>query len=671
MLQEYFHPVIVYLHHNPHGAGIIAFLISCCEALAVVGTIIPGSVTMTAVGALIGSKVIPAGSTLIWVVFGAIFGDSVSYLIGLYYKERIHKFWPFTRFPYWLTKGEKFFRAHGGKSVIIGRFFGPVRSMVPLIAGILNMRPLPFLSAAVPSATIWAIGYITPGILLGALSTELPKGLALEFIAIVLLTIMIIVLLTWSIRYCSLLLADKIDKELKEIWQYLQSRKKTHWITRILTDPRHPENHRQLILAVYTIIAGSLFILILTNVLSNGILTTFNSPIYHLLRSLRTNIIDNILITFTILGSKEVMITSSGLILIWLIVNRYWRTAVHWLMTVLLCSASTIIFKSLFFLPRPGNLLHGPIDSSFPSGHTCLTLGLVGFLGILISQELKPRYRRIPYYFIAVVTGLVAFSRLYLGAHFLTDIVGSTFLAITIILLITISYRRSHIAHIPPQKLFVTSTIIFMSVWLVFGIYNFNRVRHNYTLYWPTCITTFAAWQQHTAKCIPLYRTNRLGHPIDAFNIEWIGNLSDIQQKFTKQGWHYHESTLTLIGLLQRFGDKYHLPLLPQTYQNQYPVLMMTKNNGNKAIILRLWKSNIYIKNINTPFWLGVLDYRYPTHKLFIIKLPQVKTLFPDATHELIPFLNDYKWKMIIYLKQKQPEIMQKLNWDGKILLIH
>ncbi len=77
MLQEYLHPVIVYLHHNPHSAGIIAFLISCSEALAVIGTIIPGSVTMTAVGTLIGSKVIPADSTLIWIVCGAITGDSI------------------------------------------------------------------------------------------------------------------------------------------------------------------------------------------------------------------------------------------------------------------------------------------------------------------------------------------------------------------------------------------------------------------------------------------------------------------------------------------------------------------------------------------------------------------------------------------------------------------
>ncbi|KPJ67462.1 MAG: hypothetical protein AMJ43_04190 [Coxiella sp. DG_40] len=671
MLQEYLHPVIIYLHQNPHSAGIIAFIISSCEALAVIGTIVPGSVTMTAVGALIGSKVIPTGSTLIWIVCGAIFGDSVSYLIGLYYKERIHKFWPFNRYPHWLEKGENFFRAHGGKSVIIGRFFGPVRSMVPLIAGILKMRPLPFLLAAVPSATIWAIGYITPGILLGALSMELPKGLALEFIAIVLLIIMIIVLLIWSIRYCSLLLADKIDAELKEIWRYLQTRKKTHWITRILTDPRHPENHRQLILAVYTIIAVFLFILILTNVLSNGIFTTLNSPIYHLLRSLRTNIIDDVLIPFTILGSKEVMITSAGLILIWLIVNRYWRTAVHWLLMVLLCSASITTFKSLFPLPRPGNLLHSPIDASFPSGHTCLTLGLIGFLGTLIAQELKPGYRRIPYYIIALVTGLVAFSRLYLGVHYLTDVVGGIFLAITIILLTTVSYRRSNIPHILPYKFFMTSLTIFLSVWLVFGIYDFNRVRHDYTLYWPTCTITFDTWQQHTAKCIPLYRINRLGHPIDSFNIEWIGNLSDIQQKLTKQGWQYHESTLTLIGLVKRLGNQYHLPLLPQTYQNQYPVLMMTKNNGNKAIILRLWKSNIYIKNINTPFWLGVLDYRYPTHKLFIIKLPQAKELFPDATHELIPFLKDYKWKMITYPKHRQPVALQKLHWDGKILLIH
>ena len=91
MLQEFFQPVISFLHHNPQSAGIIVFFIACGEAMAIIGTIIPGSITLTAVGTLIGAKIIPAGSTFLWAMGGAVAGDTISYLVGFHYKKRIRK----------------------------------------------------------------------------------------------------------------------------------------------------------------------------------------------------------------------------------------------------------------------------------------------------------------------------------------------------------------------------------------------------------------------------------------------------------------------------------------------------------------------------------------------------------------------------------------------------
>jgi membrane protein DedA with SNARE-associated domain/membrane-associated phospholipid phosphatase len=670
MVQEFFHPIITYLHHNPHSAGIIVFFIACGEAMAVIGTIIPGSVTMTAVGALIGSKVIPAESTIIWAICGAILGDFLSYLIGLYYKKRIHKIWPFSKYPEWLKKGEKFFKNHGGKSILIGRFFGPARSMVPLIAGTLNMKVIRFLLFAVPSASAWAVSYMIPGILLGALSLELPPRLAIEFIVMVLIVIAACVLLTWSIRYFSLRLASKVDSESQKLWSYLQSRSKTHWITRILTDPRNPENHRQLILAVYAIISLILFLIILSNILGHGFFTILNSPVYHLLRSLRTSIGDNILLAFTILGSAKVMLISASLIFIWFVAKRYFRTAIHWLMTVILAAGSISLLKALFFFQRPGHLLHGPTNSSFPSGHTCLSMTLIGFLTILIAQELKLNKRRILYITAAWIIGLVGLSRIFLGAHWLMDIIGAILLGFTIILITTISYRRKRIPRISPHQFFIAILSIFLTVWLVFGLYNFKELKHDYTLYWPTQTIS-------PGKYVLLYRTNRFGFPMEVFNIEWLGNLNNIKQNLLKQGWQYHEPALTLIGFLHRLAstsDIYHLPLLPQIYQNQYPILLMTKkiNHGKQDIILRLWKSNINIKNVKTPLWIGTINYRYKAYKLLTrILHHKIKHLLSGATQELTPFLKNYKWQIISYTIEQQSAIIKKLHWDGKVLLIN
>jgi undecaprenyl-diphosphatase len=64
--------------------------------------------------------------------------------------------WPFTRSPELLPNGIRFFARHGGKSVFIGRFFGPVRAVIPLAAGVMRMRRDRFWFANVTSALVWA-----------------------------------------------------------------------------------------------------------------------------------------------------------------------------------------------------------------------------------------------------------------------------------------------------------------------------------------------------------------------------------------------------------------------------------------------------------------------------------------------------------------------------------
>ncbi|MCK4607848.1 MAG: phosphatase PAP2 family protein, partial [Gammaproteobacteria bacterium] len=613
-------------------------------------------------------------STLIWAMSGAVLGDFISYLVGFHYKSRIHKVWPFTRYPEWLAKGERFFANHGGKSIIIGRFFGPARSMVPLIAGTLNMRPLRFLLFAIPSASAWAVGYMIPGIILGALSLELPPGLAIEFIVLALIVIAAFVLLTWLIRLGSKYFAKKIDKKTRVIWRFLQLKRKTHWITAILTDPYNPENHHQLILAVYAIICAILFVIIMVNVFTHGPLTIFNHSIYHLLRSLRSSICDNFFLAFTILGSKYSMLCFALLVTLWLVIRRYFRAAMHWLMVVSLSGGALVFFKELVFNARPGHLLNGPLNSSFPSGHTCLSMSLFGFLAILIAEELKPGKRRALYIVTACLIGLISFSRLYLGAHWLTDVAAGIFLGLAIVLVTTISYHRKRIAYIPPRKFLFAVCSILVLVWLLFGFYNFSSYRHNYTIDWPTHTISTQNWQQRTTDYIPLYRITRLGHTIEAFNVEWLGNLAEIKGSLKQQGWQDYEPDLTLKGILHRLAsnaDVYHLPLLPQIYQNQYPVLIMSKSEQQGMLILRLWHSNIKIKNSKQPFWIGIIGYWHPSHKLLLITLPHLVRALPGGTTEAFrPFLKDYNVKSVSYATDQQPATLQRLHWDGKILLI-
>ena len=71
-------------------------------------------------------------SKLVAASVGAFFGDMLSYALGRRFRAHLLDIWPFSRYPRLMERGTRFFRAHGAKSVVAGRFIGPLR---PIISG--------------------------------------------------------------------------------------------------------------------------------------------------------------------------------------------------------------------------------------------------------------------------------------------------------------------------------------------------------------------------------------------------------------------------------------------------------------------------------------------------------------------------------------------------------
>jgi membrane protein DedA with SNARE-associated domain len=134
----------------------IMFITAFGESFAFLGLLFPGTTLLIAAGALIKSGNLSLWPIAIGAVAGAVLGDTVSYWIGRQFGARLAGVWPFTQNPHLLAGGVRFFGRHGGKSVFIGRFFGPVRAVIPLAAGIMRMSPRLFWLANVTSAVVWA-----------------------------------------------------------------------------------------------------------------------------------------------------------------------------------------------------------------------------------------------------------------------------------------------------------------------------------------------------------------------------------------------------------------------------------------------------------------------------------------------------------------------------------
>lgn len=102
------------------------------------------------------------GPAIIWAGAGGSLGYAVSYWIGLYYKDGIREIWPFNRNPEMLDRGQVFFQKWGAIGVFLGHFFGPVRAIIPVVAGMYAVPQWQFQLANVSSAFIWAAGVIAP-----------------------------------------------------------------------------------------------------------------------------------------------------------------------------------------------------------------------------------------------------------------------------------------------------------------------------------------------------------------------------------------------------------------------------------------------------------------------------------------------------------------------------
>jgi membrane protein DedA with SNARE-associated domain len=154
---------VQFIAHHAAWTFPIMFLAAFGESFVFVSLIFPGTTIMIAAGLLVPNGTLPLFPLLSGAILGAVLGDAISWWLGLRFGPRIRSSWPFSRNPALLDHGEALFRRFGSSSVFIGRFFGPFRASVPLIAGIMKMPSLQFWIANVASALVWAPALLVPG----------------------------------------------------------------------------------------------------------------------------------------------------------------------------------------------------------------------------------------------------------------------------------------------------------------------------------------------------------------------------------------------------------------------------------------------------------------------------------------------------------------------------
>jgi membrane protein DedA with SNARE-associated domain len=172
------------------------FVIAFLEALVAIGLIMPGSVLTVFSGWLAFQGKAPIATIMAAAAFGALLGDLLSYWLGARFGVHLWQWSLLKKRQSLLHMTELFFIKHGGKGIFFGRFLGPIRGLVPFVAGASQMRPALFSGYAIISGVLWGISY--PGLgYLGGTSWQQAETLAGRLGLLMMLALIVTLLATW------------------------------------------------------------------------------------------------------------------------------------------------------------------------------------------------------------------------------------------------------------------------------------------------------------------------------------------------------------------------------------------------------------------------------------------------------------------------------------------
>lgn len=378
-----------WLTANPQWLGLAVFSVACVECLAIAGIIVPGTVLLFAIAVMAGSGALSLGETLLLGFLGGLLGDVVSYTLGRRFHQNIRRLPLLRTHPQWISSAESYFHRYGIVSLLVGRFIGPLRPMLPMVAGMCDMPVPRFAAVSVLAGAGWAVAYLLPGWATGAaIRLPLPEGFWPQA-AIVAVGL-------------TALLGLSINASLRR-----QSKA--------------------------TVLIGALSLtLLLAIFVGYPHMSAFDQGINALVQEHRSSAMDMGAVLVTQIGNFRTQFLAAALVCVLLFATRQWRGMIFFGGVTLFTALTNTATKHFFARLRPDVLAEPLTTYSMPSGHSSGAFAFFLALAILAGRN-QPQRMRITWVLLGCLLAItVAMSRVYLGAHWPTDIMAGALLAITV-----------------------------------------------------------------------------------------------------------------------------------------------------------------------------------------------------------------------------------------------
>ena len=621
--------LVDFLRLHPNIAYGAVFFLSMSESLPVFGAIIPGTAIIVTLSTLVPSGVLVVWPMLGAATMGAIAGDGFAFWLGHHYHRQILSTWPFSHYPAAIKHSETFFAKYGNKSVFFARFIPGVRAFVPLLAGTLGMHVACFYAVNIFSAAVWAPAHILPGVLFGAALHVLGPA-AKPFGALLITLAVLSWLLVHALRYALRKGLPIMESAGKAIQAKLASRSDP--LSRLavqLLDPAGNELRAIALLIVVVILAAWLFFGILEDVFTGDPLVNADKAVYHLLQGFRSYPSDAVMVVFTELGDTTVVVAITLSILAYLVWTRAKHAAIFFASAVAGASLINTAIKVALHRARPiDGLYSGWSAFSFPSGHSTANMVLYGAIAFLVVRHGKGRLTVIAPFAACVAILAIAFSRLYLGAHWFSDVAGGMAFGMTWLAFLVVPVIRRPKEPLNAIVLAAIPVIILSTVGAGHVLSRHHTDMARYAVQSDEPTLSFDAWWTSGTRLADTHRIDLTGEQEEPYILEWAGPIEPLRKALLNGGWQISPgwSMHSAIKVMNGTTPAPEIPVFPLLASGRVAALVMTyadKEKGSR-LVLRLWNEDSRISGRRiVPLWKATVTKEHIARPIGIAAFPQ------------------------------------------------
>lgn len=618
---------------HPHYAGLAVFLIAMAESLAVVGLLVPGVAMMFAAGALIGAGALAFAPTCGYAIAGAIAGDGISFWLGWRYRDRLVSLWPFTRYPGMIERGIDYFRRYGGRSVLFGRFVGPIRVVIPLVAGMLAMPARRFVYINVLSAVLWGPAYLLPGMAFGA-SLDLASKVTGRLVGLSIALLVILWFGIWLSKHLYLYFQPRAHQLILATFDLSREHPLLGRLTAPLIDP---EQRDYAGLSVWAAILG------LSALLGCYLVPADLIPMS--LEAWRNPWADYALIVFDELGGISAVSVFSAVVLGWLLLRKRSIAGAHFL-------------GALVFALALGTACRFVEDNPLIDSHVLNGGAVYGFVAVLAADSATPRWRWSIYSAATLLVFVIAFARVYADTGEFLAICFTLSIVLIWLILLGVAYRRHRHGDAPIKGLAWIAAVslgaVGISAWHSHSLEEFFYRQ-------PLLSVDEQQWLEQGWRRLPAYRVETIGRPEQPLSIQWAASIDSIRSDLVKLGWQEPKplNSIQALHLLNPRTGVSNLPVLPHFNQTDVDALRMIKASpGGRWLIVRFWPSGQQLKEGAIPIWLGSVAFLDERNLFGFLKFSEEAV---DGTAALDIFIND--------LRPLRP-FLSRTDEDGRLVML-